>query len=265
MKDVVQRGTGVQARLNNIAVAGKTGTADKSRDIWFVGFTPDTVTAVWGGNDRYLPVRGNVTGGVVMAKIWHDFMTNFYRSHPAPADGFIPPKTPFMQQPSSSVNSSVVNDAEQYEEGLKNPPLPDPSESAQPDQGSSDGSVPAEQSSPGGGSPGASGAGSPDAAQPGVQDNRSHYVHDYDRSVDQQPQSDSSERVDQPNEQNAPRADSAPRSDQQGNNQLPPTPPGAAVPTAMPAPAPAPSPDRQPSEDARRSLERPLGYGENTQ
>src|SRR5262249_30487936 len=147
-------------------------------------------------------VRGNVTGGVVMAKIWHDYMTNFYRSHPAPADSFIPPKTPFMQQPSSSVNNSVVNDVEQYEGGLKNPPLPEPSDSTQPDQGSSDGNVPAEQ--PMGGSPDASGAASPNAAPPRVQDNRGHYIHDYDWSTDQQPPSE--ERGEQPGEsdRNAP-------------------------------------------------------------
>jgi membrane peptidoglycan carboxypeptidase len=140
MCDVVQRGTGVQAKLKNIAVAGKTGTADKARDIWFVGFTPDTVTAVWGGNDRYLPVRGNVTGGVVMAKIWHDFMTDFYHNHPAPTGSFAPPQTPFMQQATASINSSLVKDAQQYEEGLKNSAEPGADATNQPEQ-NADGSA----------------------------------------------------------------------------------------------------------------------------
>jgi membrane peptidoglycan carboxypeptidase len=35
MQDVVKRGTGTQASLPGIAVAGKTGTTDGARDIWF--------------------------------------------------------------------------------------------------------------------------------------------------------------------------------------------------------------------------------------
>lgn len=85
LKDVVDHGTGTQAKLAGRPVAGKTGTADKSRDIWFVGFTPDMVTAVWGGNDQNLPIAGhNVTGGSVMAQVFRDYNRAYYAKVPSP-------------------------------------------------------------------------------------------------------------------------------------------------------------------------------------
>ncbi len=85
LQDVVRRGTGTLAALPGIAVAGKTGTADSSKDLWFVGFTPDTVSTIWGGNDQNKPISDrHATGGTVMAKIWHDYMTAFYKNHKSP-------------------------------------------------------------------------------------------------------------------------------------------------------------------------------------
>ena len=118
LQDVVNKGTGTQARLPKIAVAGKTGTADKARDIWFVGFTPDTVTAVWGGNDDYSAVRGNVTGGTVMAKIWHDYMTDFYKTHTPPTVAFDAPTTP-LAKTAAPINAKVLKDIEDFEAGVK--------------------------------------------------------------------------------------------------------------------------------------------------
>jgi membrane peptidoglycan carboxypeptidase len=45
--DVVEKGTGKNAILPDRVVAGKTGTTDQMRDIWFMGFTPDVVAGVW--------------------------------------------------------------------------------------------------------------------------------------------------------------------------------------------------------------------------
>lgn len=99
MEDVVQKGTGTHARLFDRPVAGKTGTADGGRDIWFVGFTPDMVTAVWGGNDKNLPIAGKqITGGTIMAGIWQNYMKAYYKSHPTPPGAFVPPQTPLAQE-----------------------------------------------------------------------------------------------------------------------------------------------------------------------
>lgn len=92
LQDVVRVGTGTQAKFADRPVAGKTGTADAGKDIWFTGFTPDMVTCVWGGNDENEPIPGhNVTGGTVMAKIWHSFMDAYYQGHPTPPGNFMEP------------------------------------------------------------------------------------------------------------------------------------------------------------------------------
>lgn len=55
METVVESGTGTGCRLNNMPVAGKTGTTDENKDLWFCGFTPYYTCAVWGGYDDNKP------------------------------------------------------------------------------------------------------------------------------------------------------------------------------------------------------------------
>lgn len=52
MEDVVTKGTGTACQLDNMPVAGKTGTTEDYNDVWFVGFTPYYTCAVWAGYDN---------------------------------------------------------------------------------------------------------------------------------------------------------------------------------------------------------------------
>jgi penicillin-binding protein 1A len=78
LQQVVNRGTGVNARIGR-PVAGKTGTSDGWADAWFVGYTPELVTAVWVGfppeeiEMRPPRTRITVTGGSWPAQIWQRF------------------------------------------------------------------------------------------------------------------------------------------------------------------------------------------------
>jgi len=63
LENVVERGTGRAAFIPNLSVAGKTGTSDNSKDVWFAGFTPHSTLVLWGGNDSNQEASHRATGG----------------------------------------------------------------------------------------------------------------------------------------------------------------------------------------------------------
>ncbi len=73
LEGVIDHGTGTAAAIGRPA-AGKTGTTDDNKDAWFVGYTPDIVTAVWIGDDTGSHSLGEIYGGTIPAEIWKDYM-----------------------------------------------------------------------------------------------------------------------------------------------------------------------------------------------
>ncbi len=73
LTEALKSGTGRGARLRDRASAGKTGTSQKYRDGWFVGYTADLIAGVWLGNDNDSPTK-RVTGGQLPASLWKTFM-----------------------------------------------------------------------------------------------------------------------------------------------------------------------------------------------
>ena len=88
LERVVEQGTGKRAQLVGQVAAGKTGTNDNYADAWFVGYTPDLVTAVWVGYPNELkPMETEfhgepVAGGTLPALIWKTFMTRALAERP---------------------------------------------------------------------------------------------------------------------------------------------------------------------------------------
>lgn len=70
LRSVVTNGTGRAAQLGR-PVAGKTGTSDEARDLWFVGYIPQMVAGVWLGNDNNKPTSG---ASGTAADTWREFM-----------------------------------------------------------------------------------------------------------------------------------------------------------------------------------------------
>jgi penicillin-binding protein 1A len=125
LQEVVNRGTGINARIGR-PVAGKTGTSDEWADAWFVGYTPELVTAVWVGfpdaerTMRPPATRITVTGGSWPAQIWQAFVgaalaetpiTGFAAPAPAPTATTVPSAGDPNRPPLLSVVGMSVADA----------------------------------------------------------------------------------------------------------------------------------------------------------
>lgn len=73
LKTVVEYGTGTSASLySGQEAAGKTGTSEHGRDLWFCGYTPQLATAVWAGY-REEKATGKY-GGSTCGPIWRTYM-----------------------------------------------------------------------------------------------------------------------------------------------------------------------------------------------
>ena len=75
LKTVVSNGTATRARVVDksgrpIQQGGKTGTTNEHRTAWFVGITPEYVTACYIGRDDNKPMYGKMTGGSAVAPMW---------------------------------------------------------------------------------------------------------------------------------------------------------------------------------------------------
>jgi penicillin-binding protein 1A len=84
LEEVIQFGTGIQARSLGRPTAGKTGTTQDYTDAWFIGFTPQLTAGVWVGyDDKQISLGKKETGARAALPIWLEFMKAALEGQPA--------------------------------------------------------------------------------------------------------------------------------------------------------------------------------------
>lgn len=73
LQGAVERGTGKQARVAGHTIAGKTGTTNQVKDVWFIGFSKNLIAGVYLGYDKPKPL-GKGAGSHMAARVFADFM-----------------------------------------------------------------------------------------------------------------------------------------------------------------------------------------------
>ena len=74
MRGVVERGTAKSVEIKGVEIAGKTGTTNDAKDVWFVGFTRNIVAGCFIGFDTPKPLRKGASGGGMCGPVFKEFM-----------------------------------------------------------------------------------------------------------------------------------------------------------------------------------------------
>ena len=83
MEGVVQRGTATVVRQVGKPIAGKTGTTNDEKDVWFIGFSPDIAVGVYLGYDKPRHIGRGATGGHLAAPVVTEFLKIALKDKPA--------------------------------------------------------------------------------------------------------------------------------------------------------------------------------------
>ena len=76
MKGVVDRGSASASINLNVPIAGKTGTTNDAKDVWFIGFTSNIVAGCYIGFDTPRSLGKKATGGSLCGPVFNDFMSS---------------------------------------------------------------------------------------------------------------------------------------------------------------------------------------------
>ncbi len=81
MRGVVDRGTASSTVNLPVPAAGKTGTTNDARDVWFVGFTSTIAAGCYIGYDQPQPLGSGASGGGMCGPVFNEFMLEATREY----------------------------------------------------------------------------------------------------------------------------------------------------------------------------------------
>tara|TARA_B100000963_G_scaffold288638_1_gene257921 strand:- start:630 stop:2228 length:1599 start_codon:yes stop_codon:yes gene_type:complete len=91
LEGAIQRGTGKALNKIKYPIAGKTGTTNESKDLWFFGLTPRYVIGVYVGYDTPKSIGFKETGSSVALPIFKTIMENYLLYNKNTNDKFVVP------------------------------------------------------------------------------------------------------------------------------------------------------------------------------
>ncbi len=91
LEGAIQRGTGKSLNKINYPIAGKTGTTNESKDLWFFGLTPRYVVGVYVGYDTPRSIGYKETGSSVALPIFKTIIENYLLQNENTNDKFVVP------------------------------------------------------------------------------------------------------------------------------------------------------------------------------
>jgi len=83
MRGVVERGTAKKVAMKGVQIAGKTGTTNEAKDVWFVGFTRNIVAGCYIGHDTPKPLGKRASGGGMCGPVFKQFMRKAIKEYGA--------------------------------------------------------------------------------------------------------------------------------------------------------------------------------------
>lgn len=116
LRDVVDRGTGRNAAVKGIELAGKTGTTNKNMDGWFAGYSPSIETIVWFGNDDNTPMDRIETGGRIAGPAFSMYYEKVLELYP---------QVPRKFEKPDGIKEITINGKREYFSDTSKPPRVD--------------------------------------------------------------------------------------------------------------------------------------------